>query len=662
MMKYFKIIVLLLVLALSGTAFAKDPVKVAIKGKYDGKMVQLRWMVSDKGLDYHYVLWRSPADDIKNRVKIADLKILPFDDAKQQLGNNVVALKLMYPFKAAESREEINQSLSQRDNRLGMLLFISTLDKQVAAVMGQYYVDEDLSIDEKRLYTVDVYAGDNLVATATCPIDLEKPDVLPIVWDVKAHMFKWGVALKWDGYEPYTSFNIYRRGLMEEKFTRINTAPVQVQTSKHADGSVSVAPYFYTDTTVKEHQIYLYQIRGIDFFGDEGPTSVEVMGKVKKDRRPAPLARPGIEEGEDSLTIVWQKSADEKVTGYNIYRSRKADSDFKKLNAKPLTETRFIDHNVAVDLNYFYYVTCVNEGGFESLSSLTVSGYAKDATPPAVVDQLQAEVVEADINLSWTAVNDADLLGYRVYRTMKPESLDWALLNNKPLPVVAYVDALTKNLSRYPYYYRVTSIDTHYNESAPSKTVKIQLPDVTPPGAPSMAGYVAKNQQVVLNWRAVKSYDLAGYHVYRSVDKSKTRLTVSPLALPTFVDQHPPLGQQIQYQVTAIDQVGNESVPSAMIQVVAGDAVPPHIISVKLGVEGNHVEVAVVSHDPDIAGFDVYRSRNNRDFVRVNKDRVANGGYIDEVLKGKRYFYKVVLWDRSANKTESTVRQVKLPK
>lgn len=661
MTKYISLVALFLVLLVS-TAGAEENLKIALQGKFDGEKVQLRWMVSDKSTGYHYVLWSAPADDIKSRKRLADLKMLPYDEAKQQLTDNGAALKLMYPFKAAESRAEINQSLAQEDNRLGMLLFVSTMDKQVAAALGQYYVDTDIAVGGQRLYTVEAYADETLVATSTYPVNLAEPAVLPIVWNVKAHKFKWGVGLKWDGYEPYTTFNIYRRGLMDEEFTKINTAPVQVQTSKNSDGTLSVAPYFYSDTTIKENLVYFYQVRGVDFFGDEGPTSIEVMGKVKVDYRPAPLPRPKIEEGETSLTIFWDKSADERVTSYNIYRSRKGGADFEKLNAKPLTKTRFVDTHVVVDLNYFYYVTAINSGGFESIPSLTVSGYAKDSTPPAVVQDLSAEIEEANINLLWQPVSDADLLGYRIYRTMKVDSLDWALLNKEPLPVRAYTDALTKNLSRYPYYYRVTAVDTHYNESAPSQSVKIQLPDVTPPGAPFLAGYTVKNQQVALNWHAVKSYDMAGYHVYRIVDAKKTRLTSNLLTLPTYVDTQPPVGKQLQYQVTALDLTGNESAPSALLNVVAKDAIPPHLGSLKVSVKGDTVSLNVISKDTDSTGFDVYRSRNNRDFVRINKNRVKNGYFVDQVLKGKRYFYKVVLWDTSANKTESPVREVKLPK
>ncbi len=662
MMKTLTLGIIALLVVLTSFASAEEAVKVGIEGKFDGQQVQLRWMVSDKSLDYRYVIWRSPADDIQNRVKLAELKMASYADAKKMLTDNEVALKLMYPFETAKNRAEINQSLSQDDNRLGMLLFVSTQDKQVAAAMGQYTADGDLSGSKKRLYTVEVYNGNTMLASDVCGVDLEKSTQLPIVWKVKAHMFKWGVGLKWEGYEAYTSFNIYRRGLLDKEFKQLNTAPVQVQSTINPDATISVAPYFYTDTTIKEHQVYYYQIRGVDFFGDEGPTSIEVMGKVKIDPRPAPLSRPEIDAGETTIKLSWAAAEDKKVVSYNLYRSLKYEGGYQKLNAEPLKQLEYSDSAVAVDVNYFYYVTAINDGGFESIPSLAVLGFAKDSTPPAVVAKLDASVAAANINLAWSQVTDADLLGYRVYRTMKPESLDWVLLTQEPTASLAFTDELTKNLSRYPYFYRVTAVDTHYNESMPSMVVKVQLPDVTPPQTPTISEYVVENEQAVLNWQPITVYDIAGYNVYRSNGSAAKKLNAELIPLPNFVDQAALVGKEVSYTITAVDKTGNESLPSSSLKITVNDATPPSISSFKVSSDGEYAVLKVTSTAKDVVGFDVLRSQNNRDYVKINKYRITGEMHRDFVLTGKRYFYKIILWDAAANKTESVAREIKIPK
>ena len=662
MMKTIGLSLLSAFVLLAGVANAEEALKVGIEGKFDGQQVQLRWMVSDKSLDYRYVVWRSPADDLQKRKKIAELSLLSYDEGKKLLRDDIAALKLLYPFKTAESRTELNQSLSQEDNRLGMLLFVSTQEKQVAAVMGQYAVDTDLTGATKRLYTVEVYNGNALVATDICAVDLEKSTQLPIVWQVKAHMFKWGVGLKWEGYEAFTSFNIYRRGLLEKEFTQINTVPVQVQSTINPDGTISVAPYFYTDTTIKENQQFYYQIRGVDLFGDEGPASVDVRGKIQVDPRPAPLSRPDLDAGETTIKLSWQGVENEDIVGYNLYRSLKHEGGYKKLNTEVLTQLNYTDSEVVVDTNYFYYVTAVNAGGFESIPSLAALGFAKDTTPPAVVAKLGATVVDANINLTWSKVDDVDLRGYRVYRTMKPESLDWVLLTQQPTAEVAFTDALTKNLSRYPYYYRITAVDTHHNESAPSMVAKAQLPDVTAPQTPILTAHTMKNEQVVLNWQPVTVYDIAGYNVYRSQGAVTQKLTATLLPLPTYVDPTAPISKQVSYSLTAVDKTGNESVPSKPLKITVRDATAPRLSRFNVTIDGDYAVLTVESADKDVVGFDVLRSQNDRDYVKVNRARIKESTYRDQVLKGKHYFYKVVLWDSAANKTESTARKVRLAK
>lgn len=658
-MKKLLLNILLLLLPLAGVCAADEP-RLALEGKFDGRQVRLRWMISDKALDYEYILWRAPAADPTDRTRLAHLKMLDYAAARQQLADNPAALKLMYPFEAADNRAELNQSLAQADNRLGMLLFLSTREPRVAVALGQYFEDGEVSLGQPVVYTVEAYKGERLVAARTLSLRLDKAAQLPMLWEVQAHRFAWGVGLKWQGYDPYVSFNIYRSATHDGEYHQINSAPVQVQSSLNPDGTVSVAPYFYTDTTLKEHQQFYYQIRGVDLFGDAGPASIPVLGKIRKDPRPAPLPRPELEEAERTIDVIWQPSADKKVVAYNVYRSLKYEGGYRKLNAQPIVGTRFSDGSVALDTNYFYYVTALNAGGFESVPSLAVLGLAKDVTPPAVVQKLSAQRIAADIHLTWAPVPDADLLGYRVYRSMQPDSLDWALLNKEPLAKPAYTDALGQSLSRHPYYYRVTAVDTRHNESQPSLAVKIQLPDVTPPAVPALSGYTVGDQQVALNWRSVGDHDLAGYQVYRQVDGSRTKLTATPLALPTFVDPTPPIGKPLQYAVTAIDLAGNESAPSAAINLVVADTTAPGIASFEIAVAGTDVVLTVASKDADTAGFDVLRSRNNRDFVKINASRVMSNRYTDSVLKGKDYFYKVVLWDRSGNKTESVVREVKL--
>ncbi len=639
---------------------AQAAVEMMVQAKYNGSAVQLRWVPLDKELGYQYQLYRAPLIEPQKRQLLATLSMPTYAEAKTRVSKeNEYGLKLLYPFETAENRAEINAYLGQMDNRLNMVLFLSIFQPEIAELLGQAYIDTTVEKDIAYSYTLETYGKGALVSTKTLAVATYKPAVIPMAWGVKAHKFPWGVGLKWQGYEEFQGFHIYRAENYAGPYTQINQAPVQVQTAVNPDGTVDVAPYFYTDTTMDKDKTYYYKVRGLDFFGDLGPDSDIAMGKVKVDPHPGPPSRPTLEVAENSITLQWQKSADDTVMGYHVHRSSRQEGPYVRLNEALIVTTSFVDEAVEVDRNYFYTLTAVNNGGYESMRSLAALGVPVDSTPPPVVEGLGVELDEATVKLQW-AVNPAeDLLGYRVYRTMTPELQDWALLNKEPVAQVAFDDALTKNLSRYPYFYRITAVDTHYNESAPSEQVKIQLPDVIPPSAPTIQGSSVREGQVSLAWTVINVYDFAGYSVYRSEAGKKQKISSELLVQPTFVDATPPVDTTLVYTVVAVDQTGNESEPSDPMTLTVRDHIKPRIASFEAGVEKGKVVLTLVSKDTDLAGFDVWRSRNNRDFIKINTRRVKEPRFTDEhTLAGLRSFYKIILWDKAANKTESVVREL----
>ena len=70
----------------------------------------------------------------------------------------------------------------------------------------------------------------------------------------------------------------------------------------------------------------------------------------------------------------------------------------------------------------------------------------------------------ASIDLSWQPSEEADLLGYNVYRSVDGGAP--ARVTEKPIPDAAYRDLQVTPGHRYAY--RVTAVDTHGNESLPS--------------------------------------------------------------------------------------------------------------------------------------------------------------------------------------------------
>jgi hypothetical protein len=76
------------------------------------------------------------------------------------------------------------------------------------------------------------------------------------------------------------------------------------------------------------------------------------------------------------------------------------------------------------------------------------------------------------VALSWTA-SSSSVAGYNVY--VSPSSAGpYSLLNSSPVPSTSFVD--TNVLSGDTYYFRITSVSSSYQESAPSAAVQAVIP------------------------------------------------------------------------------------------------------------------------------------------------------------------------------------------
>lgn len=103
-----------------------------------------------------------------------------------------------------------------------------------------------------------------------------------------------------------------------------------------------------------------------------------------------------------------------------------------------------------------------------------------------------------------------------------------------------------------------------------SKQTTCDIVDSQAPAPPEGLAAVARGTGARLTWRANTERDLDGYHVYRD----GKRRTAVPEAEPSFSDENLVRGVEYRYHVTAIDEAGNESGPSAPA-ILSLDETPP---------------------------------------------------------------------------------------
>lgn len=224
---------------------------------------------------------------------------------------------------------------------------------------------------------------------------------------------------------------------------------------------------------------------------------------------------------------------------------------------------------------------------------------------PQPVTDLQGQVTHFAIILSWTPAatpQAAATLGpislrYRIYRASNTSTASsTSPLNNvtkgTSVPAASIPFERVAELSEPPYrdanftfgqtyaYYvvSVAQYGASAVESEASPAIEVTPRDTFPPPAPTglvaavAPATVSTPAQVDLSWNISPAPNVAGYNIYRSTANTVSlnrwdRLNSSPLLTPTFRDIPAVSGKQYFYRVTVVDTFGNESAPSASVNV-----------------------------------------------------------------------------------------------
>ena len=250
------------------------------------------------------------------------------------------------------------------------------------------------------------------------------------------------------------------------------------------------------------------------------------------------------------------------VKGYNIYRA----GSFLKF----VTTTVASDAILLGNTTYSYQVSAVDNANNESVLSAstgTRTPLCPDTTPPAVPGNLVVTGSGCDgATLSWAAASDASSLnqqvsgvkGYNVYRS------------GAFMVFTANLSVTDTGLSgNSDYTYQVSAVDNSNNVSGQSIAASIHTtvcPDNTAPSMPSGVTFTHVScSEASLSWApsvdpvnsSQQVSGLRGYNIYRN--GSLLQFTTAT----TLTDGNVSADAVYIYRVSAIDNAGNESVPSA---------------------------------------------------------------------------------------------------
>jgi hypothetical protein len=183
----------------------------------------------------------------------------------------------------------------------------------------------------------------------------------------------------------------------------------------------------------------------------------------------------------------------------------------------------------------------VAEAGTFLLPSSAIRGYSVDNLSPGAPAQLQVQTDHFDVLLAWqpSGVDDEDLHHYNVYRSGDP---DFGPGTSTLLSDAALTSYFEVRVPQGYWYFRVTAVDIHGNESAPSNVAgMLSLVAVDPETVPAALAIRSATpnpfnpvteircELPVAGRVSLAVYDLGGRTVRRLLDEARAAGTFAVL-------------------------------------------------------------------------------------------------------------------------------------
>jgi fibronectin type 3 domain-containing protein len=299
-----------------------------------------------------------------------------------------------------------------------------------------------------------------------------------------------------------------------------------------------------------------------------------------------------------------------------------------------------------------------------SATATTTPAAPPDTTPPAKPATPSLTPLAAAARITLVPPNaEPDLASYELQRKLSSEDSTHWVIPAGGAQIVAWPFTDAGRTNGVSLDYRVIAVDASGNRSLASDLASVTpaaAPDTTPPATPTGFAVLSVSLQAVnLTWNAQGEPDLQKYRLRRRVAGGTfPSPPTAEIQAPTHAYADTTgitIGVVYEYQLTAVDQSGNESGATATITaaaIPAGDLQPP---AAPVGLAGvvttaNRVEWAD-SPEPDWDHYTLYRRVPGGAYSAVATGLVVST-YLDQtVVAGLTYEYVVSSVDSSGNES-----------
>ena len=341
------------------------------------------------------------------------------------------------------------------------------------------------------------------------------------------------------------------------------------------------------------------------------------------------------------------EGASAKAIGW--FEQTEPDFEFRRMSGEDVMVHRMVLSGLQVGQSYIFRVGSTDpsdNGPAYSLPSVFLAATEADVEPPEISGTEVLAITDRQATVRWQTDEVSDS---RVEFGLAPDVFDDLRLD--PTDVTDHKLALTNLEPATTYYYRVGSVDfaDNYGAGRVREFTTADLPDLTPPVLSDVAATATGGTRALIRWKTDELADsyveygpdaTLGLEVQALTDVLAHEVTLSNLAPDT----------EIFYRVGSIDRAGNPIVWSDVFTFIpTADIQAPSAPASFEAIPGNERVYLrwQPNVEPDLAGYDVYRSRAGGAFRRIAAQLTVPTFVDQNVENGVDYTYYVQALDQA---------------
>ncbi len=565
-----------------------------------------------------------------------------------------------------ESSEIFKLLQSNEPTDKGLISIIVALqlfkDRQLADALGLRYIDKNVKNGNAYKYkitnakTKKVYQEKSFISGAYQA--LPAPDSIAIY-----QLNNTSIALSWlPNTKVFYGINIYK-SIDNGEFQKLNEQVILLSKIFNKDG-VKVWPKInYVDDSLELNHKYSYRIQAMDYMGNEGQQSEQNIIDFKDKEAPAPPKKlfTQVHDNDLSVKLSWMPPKVNDLAQYTMSIIQKKDTNTvleTEIISKDSTHFSFRLQEAG---KYQINMQAVDIAGNKSDTSICSFSILDRLPPNQVKDLTFAFGDSGKVILSWKDIRPPDFMTYRIYRKAH-KARHYILINATNIDTAFFSDQLALNMKNTMDYY-VVALDTNYNESKSSDTLKVKLPDITPPSSPFLKTVKLSGDSVSFVWHKITERDLAGYNLYLKTSNDTIKINNELIQGGSYKSTIPSNLTDLCFWLTAVDSSSNESAYSNNYTLKKNDQDTEtgkfSKLKLKYKSESKNISLTWKYKGVEPMGYVVYYSHNGSRMKPISK--MTNKNSTQYRSKGKgNYSFKVIAFYPDGSKVKSEINNIQI--